>query len=331
MTRYFLGADIGSSKSHACVADETGTILGFGSAGAGNHESVGFDGMIRAIAESAQGALANAGISRDQIAGAGFGISGFDWETERPLMLQAIGTLGLGAPVDAVNDATCGLIAGSEEGWGIAIVSGTGCNCRGRTRDRKREGMVTGAGQFMGEGGGAGELVQWSIQAVSHMWSKRGPYTRLADAFIERASARDLEDLLEGLINYRYQLNAADAPLVFEIAAQGDAVAQGLVQRAGRELGELANAVIRQLDFQKEEFEVVLVGSMFNSGEPLIRPLRETVLPLAPGARFVKLSAPPVVGAVLLGMEQVGIAPTRVVRERLNATVHEARRGLALA
>jgi N-acetylglucosamine kinase-like BadF-type ATPase len=331
MTRYFLGADIGSSKSHASVADETGTILGFGHAGAGNHESVGFDGMIRALTDSAHGALANAGIAKSQIAAAGFGISGFDWQTERPAMLEAIGTLGLDAPLDIVNDATCGLIAGSEEGWGIGIVSGTGCNCRGRTRDRKREGMVTGAGQFMGEGGGAGELVQWAIQAVSHMWAKRGPSTRLADALIERAGAQGLEDLLEGLINYRYHLNAADAPLVFEIAAQGDAVAQGLIQRAGRELGELANAVIRQLDFQQEQFEVVLVGSMFNSGEPLIQPLRETVLPIAPGARFVKLAAPPVVGAVLLGMEQVGITPTREVRERLNETVHEAQRGLVPA
>src|SRR4051794_2538037 len=98
MTRYFLGADIGSSKSHACVADETGTILGFGHAGAGNHESVGFDGMIRALADSTQGALVNAGIAKSQLAAAGFGISGFDWQTERPAMLEAIGTLGLDAP-----------------------------------------------------------------------------------------------------------------------------------------------------------------------------------------------------------------------------------------
>ena len=55
--RYFLGADIGSSKSHACIADETGLILGFGNGGAGNHESVGYEGMTRAVNESANAAL----------------------------------------------------------------------------------------------------------------------------------------------------------------------------------------------------------------------------------------------------------------------------------
>jgi N-acetylglucosamine kinase-like BadF-type ATPase len=319
--RYFLGVDIGSTKSHACVGDETGQILGFGTAGAGNHESVGFDGMIRALAGSTQTALTNAGLSKRDIAGAGFGIAGFDWQTERAAMLDAVSTLALDAPVDIVNDAMLGVIGGSAEGWGVGIVSGTGCTCRGRSKDRKREGMVTGAGGLMGEGAGAGELVQWTVRALAHMWTRRGPATRLAAAMIERTGARDLEDLLEGIVNSRYELKASAARLVFQIAAEGDAVANALIDHAGHELGEMANAVIRQLDLQQENFDIVLVGSMFNSGERLIRPLRETVLPLAPGARLVRLSAPPVVGAVLLAMEQVNLPPTPLVRERLNATI----------
>jgi hypothetical protein len=40
--------------------------------------------------------------------------------------------------------------------------------------------------------------------------------------------------------------------------------------------------------------------------------MRQTIQTLAPGARLVRLSAPPVVGAVLLGMEQVGaVSPER--------------------
>ena len=159
MPQYFLGVDIGSSKSHACIADETGTILGFGHARASNHETVGYDGMLRALADATHNALAETGLTVRDIAGAGFGIAGFDWHTERPTMLETIATLGLECPVEAVNDAMLGVIAGAKDGWGIAVVSGTGCNCRGRTRDRKREGMVTGAGTWMSEGAGAGELV----------------------------------------------------------------------------------------------------------------------------------------------------------------------------
>lgn len=331
MSRYFLGLDIGSTKTHACVTDETGQAVGFGNAGAGNHESVGYEGMIRALDIATNAAVANANLSKQDLAGAGFGIAGFDWQTERAAMLDAIATLQLNAPLEVVNDAMLGVIASARDGWGVAVVSGTGCNARGRTRDRKREGMVTGAGTRMGEGAGASELMQWTVQALSHQWSKRGPVTRLAETMIERAGARNLEDLLEGLINFRYELDASAAPLVFQIASQGDPVAQKLIERAGRELGELANAVIRQLAFQNENFDVVLVGSMFNSGEVLIQPMRETVLQLAPDARLVKLSTPPVVGAVLLAMEQADLAPTPSIRERLKETIQRAQRAPVLA
>jgi hypothetical protein len=47
---------------------------------------------------------------------------------------------------------------------------------------------------------------------------------------------------------------------------------------------------------------------MFDSGLRLIEPMRQTIQALAAGARLVRLTAPPVVGAVLLGMEQAGLA-----------------------
>ena len=52
MKQYFLGVDVGSSKTEAAVADEYGNILGTGLSGAGNHETVGYDGLTGAISES---------------------------------------------------------------------------------------------------------------------------------------------------------------------------------------------------------------------------------------------------------------------------------------
>jgi hypothetical protein len=70
------------------------------------------------------------------------------------------------------------------------------------------------------------------------------------------------------------------------------------------------------LSFQKLEFEVVLIGSMFEGGPLLTGPMLQTIHTEAPGARLVRLAAPPVVGAVVLGMQAAGIdAPAR--RERL--------------
>ncbi len=181
---YFVGIDVGATKTHALIADDTGRAVGFGEAGPGNHESVGYPGLVEALGLATTRALANAGLARGDMAGAGFGVAGYDWPDEREATLAAIATLGLSAPVGAVNDTLIGLLAGSEAGWGVAVVSGTGCNCCGWDRTRQRQGQVTGGGQMMGEAAGAGEVVMRAVRAVAYAWSQRGPATQLTQALI---------------------------------------------------------------------------------------------------------------------------------------------------
>src|SRR5690606_4945379 len=202
-------------------------------------------------------------------------------------------------------------------------IAGTGCNCRGRDA-QGREGRVTGEGGLFGEYGGASELVVRAIQAVGMAYTHRGPATRLTQLFMDYYQASDLEDLLEGLARRRYRPNPAAAPLVFKVAEEGDPVAREAIAWAGRQLGSLAEGVIRQLQLENETFEVVLAGSLFKGGPMLIEPLREVVQAIAPGARLVRLNAPPVVGAVLLGMEQAGVKWSSEVRQHLIDGAREA-------
>jgi N-acetylglucosamine kinase-like BadF-type ATPase len=315
--QYFLGGDIGSSKTHVLVADETGKALGFGEAGAGNHEVVGYDGFVEAVSTAMQAACRDAGIPLDQIAAAGFGVSGFDWPSEEADTDQAVRAAGIRAPFKCVNDATLGILAGSSEGWGLAVVSGSGCNCRGWDRLRQREGMVTGAGYMMGEGAGGSDLVLRAVHVVSYEWTRRGPATAISQMFMQHLGASSLADLVENVCLGHYHIQSSMAPLIFTAAYEGDEVAIELVQWAGRELGELAKAVIRQLSFEDLTFDVVLIGSMFKGGALLTDSLAATIHALAPGARLVPLTAPPVTGAVFLAMEQIGIQPDPQVRQNL--------------
>lgn len=320
MRRYFLGVDVGATKSHVLIADDLGQALGLGTGGCGNPDSVGYDGFAEVLRTATDEALAAAGITRDEIAGAGFGIGGYDWPSQREPILQAIGTLGLDAPLEPVNDAVIGLVAGAEEGWGVAVVAGTSCNCWGWDRDR-RIGRMTGH-SWLGEAAGGSELVLKAIQAVALEWTWRGPPTRLSSAFVELTNAQDVAGLLEGLSAGRIQLGSEAAPLVFRVAAEGDPVAQELILWAGRELGSMANGVIRQLGFEALAFDVVLAGSFFN-GSPLVAvTMREVIHSVAPDARLVRLHVPPVVGGVLLGMEQAGMKHA-AVREALIASTNE--------
>jgi N-acetylglucosamine kinase-like BadF-type ATPase len=303
---YFLGVDVGGTKSHAVIADSSGQVLGTGQGGPGNHEGVGIDGFRRVLESIVEQALKSAGVRREQVAGAGLGIAGYDWPSDYAPHQQVIDSLGLNAPYQFVNDAVLGLIAGAHDGWGISVVAGTGNNCRGRDASG-REGRAAGVGHWTGEYGGGGDLTVRAIQAVWHAWTKRGPETHLTQRFLDYVGVRDALELVEGLSRGRFHLNSAHAPLVFEVANDGDPVAQECIRWMGRELAGLAIGVIHQLAFEALEFDIVLTGSMYK-GSPLIaEAMRETIHPIAPGARLIPLNAPPVVGGVLLGMEQVGV------------------------
>jgi N-acetylglucosamine kinase-like BadF-type ATPase len=306
---YYLGIDIGSTKSHALIADQDGRALGFAKGGAGNPENVGYDGLASVLRSITQEALAQAELSINEIAGAGFGISGYDWPSQKAQTLKSIEVLGLNAPVGLVNDALIALLAGASQGWGVAVIAGTSCNAWGWDQSRQKIGRMTGMGAPMGEYAGASELVAEAIKAVALSWTHRAPPTQLSKKFIELTQAKDIPDLLEGLGCKRYSLKGSAAPIVFQIAQNGDAVARDLVLWAGRELGSMANGVIRQLGFENQAFEIVLAGSFFNGSPLLAGTMREVIEPVAPDARLVRLDAPPVVGGVMLGFEQAGVNP----------------------
>jgi N-acetylglucosamine kinase-like BadF-type ATPase len=320
--RYFLGVDIGNTKSHALIADDNGRCVGFGSAGPGSWEAIGWQGARHVLHQIVDQALVQAALNRDDISAAGFGYAGYDWPEDRSGHVAMIESLVMEkARYILGNDTLVGLVAGAEMGWGIVVVAGTSNNCRGRDR-HGREGRITGSGRWFGECGGAAEVVSKAIQAVAAAWTLRGPDTSLTSAFLAHVGATDVVDFLAGLMRERYRVKADAAPIVFAEAQQGDAVAQEIITWAGQSLGGLANAVIHQLDLAAENFDVVLSGSLYKGGAMLIEPMRRTIQAVAPGANLVRLTAPPVVGGVLLGMECVGME-TAAARPTLQTSANE--------
>jgi N-acetylglucosamine kinase-like BadF-type ATPase len=317
MMRYFLGIDIGATKSLALIADEHGRALGLGRAGPGNPLEIGYQAFSELLSAITTAALVMAGIGKEQIAGAGFGVAGYDWPAQREAALTAIGAIGLNAPVDVVNDAVIGMLAGTTAGWGVGVVAGTSCNAWGMDRQR-RLGRMTGF-SWLGEAAGAQELVRKALQAVAHEWTQRGPATRLSRAFVEYAGVQHVEALLTGLTLETLPVGPQAAPIVFRVAREGDPVAQELIRWAGRELGDMAIGVIRQLNLEAETFEVVMAGSFFKGSPVLAEVMGQTIHVVAPEAKLVRLNAPPVVGGVILGMQQADVNTT-MVREQLIAS-----------
>lgn len=306
--KYFLGIDVGSSKTHALIADEAGVCRGFGKSSGGNHQVVGYTGLAAVLKESFEQACRMTNITVDQIAGAGFGIAGYDFPSDRDPHWEAVAALDLSCPMEIVNDGVNGLLAGTSHYVGVNVTAGSSVNCRGRAPDG-REGRITGNGISFGEFGGGGEIVWKGLHMVNYAWIQRIPPTALTQIYLETTGAKDEMDLMEGLSNQTYQLSPVIAVKIMEAALAGDAAAGQILHWAGQELGWLAVSVIRQIGMQNEEVEVILSGSIFDGGELISDPMRQVVLEYVPGAKLTRLDGPPVAGPLILGMQLAGHDP----------------------
>jgi N-acetylglucosamine kinase-like BadF-type ATPase len=316
--RYFLGIDVGSSKTHALIADEAGRCIGFGKAAGGNHQSVGYERLTHVLQKSFEEACQSSGVTKDQIVGAGFGIAGFDFPSEREGHLQAIAPLGLTCPVEIINDGTNGLISGTSHGVGVNVTAGSGTNCRGRGKNRQ-EGRVVGNGPIFGEFGGAIEIVYRAMQFVNYAWIKRIQPTGLTKIFLRATGAQDEMDLMEGLSNGNYHLFPYLAIEVMNAAREGDHAALEVIRWSGEELGWLAISVARQIEMENDEIEIVQSGSVFDAGELIMQPMRNIIMKHLPKAKLVRLEGPPVVGPLMLGMQMAGIDPYPIRKKLIDS------------
>ena len=302
--KYFLGIDVGSSKTHALIVDETGRCIGFGKSSGGNHQGVGYAGLTAVLQESFTRAREMSGVTTADIAGAGFGVAGYDFPSDREGHLQSISTLMLSCPVEVVNDGMNGLLAGATRGIGVNVTAGSSNNCRGRGQ-RGQEGRIVGNGVTFGEYGGALEIMERGLQMVNYAWIKRIPPTSLTQVYLEATGAKNEMDLMEGLSNGQYHLSSYLAIEVINAARNGDNAAYEVVHWAGEELGWLAVSAARQIEMENDEVEIIQSGSVFEAGELITRPMSDIVLKHCPRAKLIRLDGPPVVGAVILGMEKV--------------------------
>ena len=304
--KYFLGFDVGSSKTHALIIDATGKCVGFGKSHGGNHQRVGYEGLNTVLQDSFHRARTTSGVDTAQIARAAFGVAGYDFQSDREPQLNAIASLGLSCPIELFNDGLNGLLAGATRGIGVNVTAGSSNNCRGRNKHGKH-GRIVGNGPNFGEFGGGIEIAARALQMVNYAWIKRIPPTTLTQVFLHATGTKTVLDMMEAISNKRYHLTPDLGVRVIQAAQAGDMTAKGVVYWAGEELGWLAVAVARQIEMEDEKVEIIQSGSVFEAGELLTKSMQKVVMKHCPKANLIRLQGPPVVGAVIFAMEQAGV------------------------
>jgi N-acetylglucosamine kinase-like BadF-type ATPase len=316
-----LGVHGDGDACHALVVDPSGTILGAGESGPANWEVVGIEAAGAALRASVREALERAALAPEEVAASAFALAGVDFPSDRLRLRGVPEALGLSGPCEVTNDAFAALRAGATRPWGVCVIAGRGAVAAGRNPSGEVY-RTLGLGPLFGDWGSTAEVADDAMSAVADEFTGRGPRTLLTTLLCEHTGSTSALELIEGVGRGRID-SSGFARLVFQAARRGDAVAQGILERAGAALGRSAALVVRALRMQDLEFELVLSGSLFEAEPPFVRDaLEETVRRTAPQFRSVRLEVPPVVGAVLLAFE-LGQMPVGGFREGLGLAARE--------
>ncbi len=299
--KIFLGVDVGGTKTHAIICKSGGQVLGFGKGPGGNPENVGENGLRDAMRIAIDEAQAQINAKSLNFQAAGFGISGFDWDSDRLSIERVIHSLQLGCEFVLDNDVVPTIWAGTSQGWGIAVSAGTGNNVRGKNAAGKI-GRISGNSIRNGEYGGASEMIFLAQQKISQIWTGRENTSILVGRLIEITGAKNIQDLVEGLVRGRYQLDAEFAPIILEVAQAGDPVALEIVWFNAHELVKSVQAVANQLDLTDTPFELVMSGSLLTKSSYYRDIFIEIIQHHLPKAKPILLEIPPVAGAAMMAM-----------------------------
>jgi N-acetylglucosamine kinase-like BadF-type ATPase len=306
-----LGIDGGGTKTHALVADETGTVLGHATDGPSNWEAVGLRGAGDSLREAVSKVLAAAERPVADVSGSVFGLSGIDWPSDIPRLESVIEPLGLNGPCRILNDSAIALRAGTARP-GVVVIAGTGMVVAGRDAEG-RTFRTLGLGPPLGDVGSASDVAVAAVRSVADAYVGRGPATTLTEHLCSLTGARSVEELLENYSRGGEPTLLSAAPAVMRAAEDGDQVAISIVTATGEHLGKSAAVVAGRLDLEPG-YDLVLAGGLFRSASQM---LLSSLLDQVPGVNVVNLTAPPAAGAVVLALEEQGVAVDVALHKRV--------------
>lgn len=308
-----LGVDGGGTKTAALAVDERGTVTGWGLGGGSNYHTLGIETMQASVTHAVTAALkgaardANPDAVPDAVC---YCMAAADMPHDFAQLDSRLNGLIPGSPYSIRNDVIGIFRAGSRFPYGVGVVSGTGFNAGGIDRTGQ-EYRFPALGAVTGDYAGGEHLTMRAIGAAFRAADGRGEPTALYDAILQTFDAPDYDTLAERYVQHKLtarQIKAL-APMVFEVSEQGDAVARRIVCEEGTELGVSARAILRRLDLTDVDCDVVLGGSLcLGKGSVLIDAVSTVVHEAAPKAVIRRLDVPPVVGAVLLAADSLGMA-----------------------
>jgi N-acetylglucosamine kinase-like BadF-type ATPase len=302
-----VAVDGGGSKTDVAVVSRVdGAVLGRHRGPGCSQHDLGPARAAQVIDDCVGTALQEAGVNAGQVTHAGCYLAAIDLPDEQGAMTALLGGTSWGArSLTVENDLFALLRAGTDRTPAAVVVCGTGINGLAMAADGTVVRLVA-LGRCSGDWGGGAELAQEALWCAARAEDGRGEATLLRDAVLRWSGSVSIDDVSVDV--HRGRVDPAGwshhVPEIFAIAAAGDHVARGLVERQGREIGVIAASLIERLRLHDHPVPVVVGGGIGASGDPtLLAAAVEVLTERVPMARLSVVASAPIEGAILLARE----------------------------
>jgi N-acetylglucosamine kinase-like BadF-type ATPase len=318
-----LAIDGGNSKTDVVFISPDGTVRGSARGPGFVPHIVGANQAVSALAPVVAEAAEQAGIAVHAgvpiVAHVSACLANADLPREQQQIESEFLARGWGSSAYVDNDTFALLRAGLDHPPGVAVVCGAGINCSGLLPDGTTA-RFAAVGKISGDWGGGAFLADEAMWWAARDADGRGPRTALSRMLPEHFGLADMAELIEAfhLETFADERKHEAVPVLFAAATDGDPVATGVVRRQAEEIVVLASTALERLDLLDESVDVVLGGGVLTAGHAVLLDRIDELLSVsAPKALARVVSAPPVVGAALLGLDRIG--STAEAQARLRA------------
>ena len=308
--RLVLAVDGGNVKTDLALIDDAGRLLSLVRGGGSSPHYLGVDGCVEMLRGLFRDASARGGIDGPELphlATAQIMLAGADLPAELSTLRAAIAALDWTDRLVVDNDTYALLRSGTDKGWGVAVVCGGGINCVGVAADG-REVRFPSLGPISGDWGGGYDIGLAAVMAAARSEDGRGPRTVLETAVPAYFDLTRPEE-----VAYALHLHELPDQRIGELArvvfahADADEVAAEIMRRLEHEVIAFAAAALRRLGLTEAAPDVVLGGGLLRAAPAsAIERIRRGVHEIAPAAEVVVAPTAPIVGAALLGLDQLG-------------------------
>jgi len=317
--KYLLSMDGGGSKTAWLLTDEAGRIAARCTTEGGSRPQLTVSEVLDRIHQGIQTLLDMAGIGKNGLLAAAFGVPCYgEYPESDGVILADLRTALFPAAVAVCNDVELGFAGSLGLENGIHIVAGTGAIAIGRNSAGKTARSNGWSNYFSDDGSG-----YWLGMRTLNLFSKQsdgrlpqGPLLSIVRRAFSLKEDLDLSGYYDEHLADDRKKTAAVQLLLKEAAEAGDQSAIDLYGEAARELMGSIEAVYRTLGFSAgDRIKVSYSGGLFYEGNFILPVLSRLAQPLA--VELVKPRFSPVWGGILLAMQQIDPQQALLLRENI--------------